>query len=150
MVRVGRIKTLAPMPEGPAPAPVIQRLRVRYTKRGRLRFTRHRDISRAVERAVRRAGIQVAFSAGFTPHPKVSYAGAASTGVASEAEYLEIGLAERCVPEQVRRDLDAALPPGLDVVEVVEATPGAGLADQIEASHWQIELPGVPPDTAAA
>jgi radical SAM-linked protein len=147
MVRVGRIKTLAPMPEGPAPAPVIQRLRVRYTKRGRLRFTSHRDISRAVERAVRRAGIQVAFSAGFTPHPKISYAGAAATGVASEAEYLEIGLVVPCEPDRLRAGLDDALPEGLDVLDVVEARTGT-LADRLEASRWQIRLDGVTPESA--
>jgi radical SAM-linked protein len=147
MVRVGRIKTLAPRPEGPAPAPVIQRLRVRYTKRGRLRFTSHRDISRAVERAVRRAGIQVAFSAGFTPHPKISYAGAAATGVASEAEYLEIGLVVPCEPDRLRAGLDDALPEGLDVLDVVEARTGT-LADRLEASRWQIRLDGVTPESA--
>jgi radical SAM-linked protein len=149
MARVGRIKTLAPKPEGPAPAPVIQRLRVRYTKRGRLRFTSHRDISRAVERAVRRAGIQVAFSAGFTPHPKISYAGAAATGVASEAEYLEIGLVVPCEPDRLRADLDDALPEGLDILDVVEARTGT-LADRLEASHWRIRLDGVTPETAGA
>jgi radical SAM-linked protein len=149
MVRVGRIKTLAPKPEGPAPAPVIQRLRVRYTKRGRLRFTSHRDISRAVERAVRRAGIQVAFSAGFTPHPKISYAGAAATGVASEAEYLEIGLVAPCEPDRLRAGLDDALPEGLDILDVVEARTGT-LADRLEASHWRIRLDGVTPETAGA
>jgi radical SAM-linked protein len=149
MARVGRIKTLAPKPEGPAPAPVIQRLRVRYTKRGRLRFTSHRDISRAVERAVRRAGIQVAFSAGFTPHPKISYAGAAATGVASEAEYLEIGLVVPCEPDRLRAGLDDALPEGLDILDVVEARTGT-LADRLEASHWRIRLDGVTPETADA
>ncbi|GAA0226696.1 TIGR03936 family radical SAM-associated protein [Actinomadura nitritigenes] len=147
------------MPEGPAPAPVIQRLRVRYAKRGRLRFTSHRDISRAVERAVRRAGIPVAFSAGFTPHPKISYAGAAATGVASEAEYLEIGLTETRDPARVQADLDAALPPGLDIVDVVPAGPGragdaqakpAAFADRLEASEWRIRLDGVAQDAAAA
>jgi radical SAM-linked protein len=149
LARVGRIKTLAPMPEGPAPAPVIQRLRVRYAKRGRLRFTSHRDISRAVERAVRRAGIQVAFSAGFTPHPKISYAGAAATGVASEAEYLEIGLVVPCEPDRLRAGLDDALPEGLDILDVVEARTGT-LADRLEASHWRIRLDGVTPETAGA
>ncbi|MEU5992886.1 TIGR03936 family radical SAM-associated protein [Spirillospora sp. NPDC047418] len=146
------------MPEGPAPAPVIQRLRVRYAKRGRLRFTSHRDISRAVERAVRRAGIPVAFSGGFTPHPKISYAGAAATGVASEAEYLEIGLTETCDPARVRADLDAALPPGLDIVDVVPVRAGSGdasakpsaFADRLEASEWRIRLDGVSDDDAAA
>ncbi|GAA4233430.1 TIGR03936 family radical SAM-associated protein [Actinomadura meridiana] len=147
------------MPEGPAPAPVTQRLRVRYAKRGRLRFTSHRDISRAVERAVRRAGIPVAFSGGFTPHPKISYAGAAATGVASEAEYLEIGLTETRDPARVRADLDAALPPGLDIVDVVpvgegragDARPRAGaFADRLEASEWRIRLDGVSSDDATA
>jgi radical SAM-linked protein len=137
------------MPEGPAPAPVTQRLRLRYAKRGRLRFTSHRDISRAVERAVRRAGIPVAFSAGFTPHPKISYAGAAATGVASEAEYLELGLTARCDPDQVRADLDDALPEGLDVLDAVEARTGT-LADRLEASSWLIRLPGVTSDAAEA
>ncbi|XVQ09171.1 TIGR03936 family radical SAM-associated protein [Spirillospora sp. CA-255316] len=133
------------MPEGPAPAPVIQRLRVRYAKRGRLRFTSHRDISRAVERAVRRAGIPVAFSAGFSPHPKISYAGAAATGVASEAEYLEIGLIETRDPARVRADLDAALPDGLDIVDVVAAgrEKTSALADRLEASEWRVRLDGV-------
>jgi hypothetical protein len=119
----------------------VQRLRVRYAKRGRLRFTSHRDISRAVERAVRRAGIPVAYSAGFSPHPKISYAGAAPTGVASEAEYLEIGVTTPCDPEQVRSGLDESLPPGLDVLDVVEAGQG-GLADRLEVSDWEVRLPG--------
>ena len=143
------------MPEGPPPAPVTQRMRVRYAKRGRLRFTSHRDISRAVERAVRRAGIPVAFSGGFTPHPKISYAGAAATGVASEAEYLDIGLTEPRDPARVRADLDAALPAGLDIVDVVPVRadlpgrPGA-FADRLEASEWRIRLDGVSQHDAAA
>jgi radical SAM-linked protein len=128
---------------------VVQRLRVRYAKRGRLRFTSHRDFARAFERALRRAGIPMAYSAGFSPHPKVSYAGAAPTGVASEAEYLEIGLAQAREPETVRAALDQALPPGLDVVEVVEAVPPA-LAERIDASHWRIVLPQVPIEQARA
>jgi radical SAM-linked protein len=112
-----------------------------------LRFTSHRDFARAFERALRRAGVPMGYSAGFSPHPKISYAGAAPTGVASEAEYLEIGLATVCDPDEVRAGLDAALPPGLDVVEVVEAEP-PGLAERLEASRWRIVLPGVA--TAAA
>ncbi len=129
------------VPEGPAPPPVVQRLRLRYAKRGRLRWTSHRDFARALERALRRAGAPMAYSAGFSPHPKISYLGAAPTGVASEAEYVEIGLARRVDPEQLRATLDASLPPGLDVVDCVEATPGS-LADRIDASRWEVRLPG--------
>jgi radical SAM-linked protein len=121
----------------------VQRLRVRYAKRGRLRFTSHRDFSRAFERAVVRARVPVAYSSGFNPHPRISYAGAAPTGASSEAEYLEIALAHQVRPDQVRGELDAALPPGLDVLEVVEAD-GAALADRLEASVWRSRLPGLP------
>ncbi|MBO3752060.1 DUF2344 domain-containing protein [Streptosporangiaceae bacterium NEAU-GS5] len=126
----------------------MQRLRVRYAKRGRLRFTSHRDITRAVERAVRRADIPVAYSAGFSPHPKISYAGAAPTGVASEAEYLEIGVSRACDPLSLRAELDTSLPSGLDVLDVVEARSGS-LADRLEGSMWEVRLPGVEPDAAA-
>jgi radical SAM-linked protein len=85
----------------------------------------------------------MAYSSGYSPHPRISYPNAAPTGAASEAEYLEIGLATVCDPEKVRNALDAALPPGLDIVEIVEAPPGA-LADELTGSHWQVELPGVP------
>ncbi|MGI8628189.1 MAG: TIGR03936 family radical SAM-associated protein [Geodermatophilaceae bacterium] len=132
-------------PEGPPPPPTVQRLRIRYAKRGRLRFVSHRDFARAFERALRRSGVPMAFSAGFSPHPKISYVGAAPTGAASEAEYLEIGLQTECDPEQVRAVLDAALPDGLDILEVLPAGPG-GLPEQIEASDWRIELPGVAPE----
>jgi radical SAM-linked protein len=122
---------------------VVQRLRVRFAKRGRLRFSSHRDFQRAFERALRRSAVPMAYSAGFSPHPKVSYAGAAPTGTASEAEYLEIALAQRCDPERLRAALDASLPPDLDVLEVVEAR-GDSLADRLEASLWEIRLPGLP------
>lgn len=124
--------------------PAVQKLCVRFAKRGRLRFTSHRDFQRAFERALRRADVPMAWSQGFTPHPKVSYAGAAPTGAASEAEYLELAVTRVCDPAEVRAALDAALPPGLDIVEVVEAAPGA-LADRLQASSWAVELPGALP-----
>ncbi|MCW2833942.1 MAG: hypothetical protein JWN68_1895 [Nocardioides sp.] len=123
----------------PQQPPPVQRLRVRYAKRGRLRFTSHRDFSRAFERAVFRARIPMAYSSGFNPHPRISYAGAAPTGSASEAEYLEIALSEVLVPADVHAALDESLPPGLDVLEVAES-PGGSLADRLEASRWQIDV----------
>ena len=129
-------------------APPVQRLRVRYAKRGRLRFTSHRDFSRAFERAVFRARIPMAYSSGFNPHPRISYAGAAPTGSASEAEYLEIALAEVVTPDSVRAALEEALPDGLDILEVVES-PGGSLADRLVASRWTLEV-ATPLDRADA
>src|SRR5262249_24578686 len=114
-----------------------------YAKRGRMRFASHLDIARAVERGVRKAGLPIAYSAGFTPHPKISYAGAAATGVASEAEYLELAFTSPCEPGDVRARLDAALPDGIDVIEVAERGHELPLT-HLEASLWQLTLPGVP------
>ena len=136
-----------PRPTGPAPLPAVQRLVVRYAKRGRMRFASHRDIARAVERGVRRAGLPVAHSAGFSPHPKISYSGGAPTGAVSEAEYLEISLTAALDPESVRARLDAALPDGIDVIEVADLA--VAQAPRLEASEWKVVLPGVAPHDAA-
>lgn len=126
----------------------MQRIRLRYTKRGRLRFTSHRDFQRAFERALRRAEVPMAYSAGFDPATRtVSYANAAPTGTGSEAEYLEIALTEARDPERLRLLLDASLPTGLDVVDAVEART-SGLADRLTASVWELRLDGVEPAEA--
>ncbi len=128
----------------PAP-PTVQRVRLRFAKRGRLRFLSHRDVARSFERAVRRAAVPVAHSHGFSPHPRLSWVGAAPTGAASEAEYVEIGLTRELDPAELAAAIDAALPAGLDVLEAVVAD-GPPLADRIAASRWRIELPGVEPE----
>ena len=127
-------------------APVTtQHLLVRYAKRGKMRFASHLDVARAFERGVRRAGLPIAYSAGFTPHPKISYAGGAPTGVASEAEYLSLTLTSRTEAGAVRERLNAALPDGIDVIAVTEDTGGLP-ASRLTASEWQVALPGLRPD----
>ncbi len=125
----------------------MQRIRLRYTKRGRLRFTSHRDFQRAFERALRRAEVPMAYSAGFTPHPKVSYANAAPTGTASEAEYLEIALATRRDPASLRAELDTCMPTGLDLTDAVEVRT-SDFSDRLQASSWELRLEGVTPQEA--
>ncbi len=145
----------------PAPQkPAVQHLVVRYAKRGKMRFASHRDVARAFERGVRKAGLPIAYSAGFTPHPKISYAGGAPTGAASEAEYLSLALTTRQAETQVCQRLDAALPDGIDVIDVTEdaggdgrppavsgASPMGGFG-RLEASEWRVVLPGVGPAAA--
>lgn len=129
--------------------PPVQRLRIQYAKRGRLRFTSHRDFSRAFERAIARARVPMAYSSGFNPHPRISYANASPTGAASEAEYVEIALAQVLDPAELRLSLDASLPAGLDIVDVVISS-GGSLADRLEASVWDITVTGVDSETLAA
>jgi radical SAM-linked protein len=114
-----------------------------------MRFASHRDVARAMERGVRKAGLPVAYSAGFSPHPRISYSGGAPTGAASEAEYLELAVTSLCEPDDVCRRLDAALPDGIDVIEVVEAAGKSGEA-QLEASEWEVIWPGLPVGAVAS
>lgn len=121
--------------------PVVQRIRLRYSKSDRMRFSSHRDFQRALERAVRRAELPIAWSGGFSPHPRISYANAAPTGAASRAEYVEVGLAQPVDPDRVRVGVTAGLPAGF-TIEEAQVAAGGSLTDGLDASHWQLDLPG--------
>jgi len=125
--------------------PTFQKIRIRYTKLGRLKFSSHRDFQRALERAIRRANIPIAYSAGFSPHPKISYANAAPTGCASEAEYIEIGLVREVDPLEVKEELNKALPEGLQIADAVTAKTSS-MVERLEASLWEIQISQITPE----
>ncbi len=128
------------------------RLRVRYVKRGKVRFTSHRDVARIWERALRRVGLAMAYSRGFSPRPKLSFGLALSTGHESEAEFLELELAdEEGGPadwsmergSDLAERLTGALPTGLDVVAVAPTEKGDSLQQTVTSCTWSIEVDGV-------
>lgn len=119
--------------------PPVQKVRLRYTKRGAARFTSHRDFGRALERALRRAEVPMAYSSGFSPHPRISYANASPTGAASEAEYVELGLSEQCSPERLAEALNEVLPSGFLIADAAEARKES-LGELLQASDWTMVL----------
>jgi len=68
------------------------KVRIRFTKQGKVRWTSHRDVARIWERALRRAGLPVAYTEGFSPRPRLSFGLALPTGYESDAEYLDVDL----------------------------------------------------------
>src|SRR5690606_29749085 len=70
----------------------VVRHRIRYSKMGKIRFLSHRDLARVWERGLRRSGIRVSYSEGFSPRPKLSFGLALSTGYESLGEYLDVDL----------------------------------------------------------
>ncbi len=130
-------------------APVAARYRVHYRKVGQMRFASARDFQRALERAIRRAGVPIASTAGFSPHPRISYTNAVATGVSSLAEYCELALTERVDPERLGEALHEGLPAGFDVVEVLEVA-SDDLVGQLQASLWEFAFPGTDEDQLAA
>jgi len=101
-----------------------QRLRLRFSKRGRMRFISHHDLMRLFERAVRRAGIPVRMTSGFNPHPRISFPLALGVGVESGAEVAEMSLHTWMPAEELKEKLNAALPEGISVESATPIAPG--------------------------
>ncbi len=124
------------------------RLRVRFAKHGKIRFTSHRDVARIWERALRRAGVSVTYSAGFSPRPKISFGFALPTGFSSDAEYLDVEvdpewLSRRGFSQpdlQLVEELSASLPAGMQALAVAELAPGElSLQHAVTSCTWSID-----------
>jgi radical SAM-linked protein len=101
-------------------------VRVRFAKRGKVRFISHRDVARAFERAFRVEQLPLAFTEGFSPRPKVSFGLALSVGHESDAEYLDVELTEPVDPAALAERLTPAVPEGMPVtgaVRLIERAP---------------------------
>jgi len=122
------------------------KLRIRFGKLGKVRWTSHRDVARMWERAFRRTGVALAYTAGFSPRPKISFGLALPTGHESVAEYLDVELADERPQdiEGVVESLSDALPVGVDATGGVILNPGAGsLQEEVTSCTWTIQVPGV-------
>ena len=119
------------------------RVRVRYAKVGKVRFLSHRDLARILERAVRRAGLPVAYSQGFSPRAKLHFGLALSTGYESLAEYVDIDLDEpESAAEEIAGLLQPCLPTGVVVTASRELAPGTpSLQDAVTSSTWEFLIP---------
>lgn len=120
------------------------RLRIRFTKVGKVRFLGHRDLARVWERTLRRAELPVAYSEGFSPRPKLSFGLALSTGYESDGEYLDVDLAATAPDPQLPAlpgRFSALLPEGIDVTAVCEVSRSEpSLQQAVTSCSWLIEV----------
>jgi len=123
------------------------RLRFRFSKVGKIRWTSHRDLARMWERAFRRVELPLAYTAGFSPRPKVSFGLALPTGYESVAEYLDVdldpsrvdGLDVLALPPV----LSAALPDGVDVTAAgIIDDRATSLQHEVTSCDWYVEAAG--------
>ncbi len=109
----------------------MRRLLLKYCKEGDASFLSHREAMRALERALRRSGLPLAFSKGYNPRPRMSFSPALPLGVAAEAEYLEVALCGEVEEPGLEERLNRFMPVGLRVREV------QGLAQTMpKLSRW--------------
>jgi radical SAM-linked protein len=117
------------------------RLRVRFQKLGKVRWTSHRDVARMWERGCRRIQLPLAWTGGFSPRPKLSFGLALPTGAESLAEYLDMELAPDVVVDVdgLAALLSPALPMGVDVTAVAEVDPKApSLQEDVVSCTWRL------------
>ncbi len=126
------------------------RLRIRFSKVGKIRFTSHRDVARMWERALRRSGLPVARSQGFNPRPLLAFGLALPTGAESLAEYLDVSLVPADGSELpadlgvLAAELTAALPEGIDVLALATVPSDAGsLQQEVTSCSWDLEVRNV-------
>jgi radical SAM-linked protein len=126
------------------------RVRIRFSKLGKIRFTSHRDVARIWERALRKAGVQVAYTEGFSPHARLSFGLALPTGHESVAEYLDVEVRDLGgALDDLADRLTGSLPVGIDATAVGMIEPHAvSLQEAVVASSWRITLSGTTVDEA--
>jgi radical SAM-linked protein len=95
----------------------------RFAKGESAKYISHLDLMRALERGMRRARLPLAYSEGFNPRPRVSYASALSVGHTSDAELMALALSEPMDPADMRKALNAALPNGLEILQAWSTPP---------------------------
>ena len=129
-------------------------VRLRYAKVGKVRWTSHRDAARIWERALRRAGLAVAYTEGFSPRPRLHFGLALPTGYESDAELLEVDLAPTAEPVDVGAlpvSLTEALPVGFTVTAAVALVGNEpSLQQDVTSCSWRIELRDVARQQAQA
>ncbi|MDP1821295.1 MAG: TIGR03936 family radical SAM-associated protein [Acidimicrobiales bacterium] len=129
------------------------RQRLRFTKQGKIRFLSHRDLARIWERTLRRAGVAVAYSEGFSPRPRLHFGLALSTGHESLGEYLDIDLAPDGAldPADLPALVNPHLPEGMTAQAVIPVEAGSdSLQQAVTSCGWEIEVVGAGAPAVAA
>lgn len=115
--------------------------RIKYGKKGAVRFISHLDTMRAIKRALQRAQTPVAYSQGFNPRPKLSMGPALQLGCESECEFADIVLTRSIPPQELREDLERAMPEGLYLLDVDRVLPTMPRLSRASSVRYMIELP---------
>ena len=125
----------------------LQRLRLTFAKKDAMRYTSHLDLHRTWERTLRRANLPLAYSQGFSPHPRINLGSALPLGFTSQQEVVDIWLEETLPLDEVRQKLTPALPPGIEVLEMHEVDLRApALQTELLASEYELTFTQAQPD----
>ena len=126
-------------------ATALARYRITFGKTEAMRFTGHLDLHRTWERTFRRAGLPLAYSEGFNPHPKINIGAALPLGCLSRGDLIDAWLERELEPDEVAALLRGAAPPGIEIEAVTRLeTTEPVLQGQIEGAVYEVTLEGFP------
>ena len=118
----------------------MQRLRIRFCRGQEVKFISHLDIMRLWQRALQRAGVTLAYSEGFSPHPRISLAAPLAVGVTSEAELMDIVCNKWVSPHWFTAAVSQQLPPGIEILQVYQiALSQPSLQSQVRYIEYRVE-----------
>ena len=119
----------------------MHRLRVRFKRGAEVKFISHLDIIRLWHRALSRAGIELAYSEGFNPHPRISLAAPLALGVTSEAELMDVVITRYISPQYFTACVSQQLPLGIEIVQVYQIAPTLpSLQSQVRYAEYVVEV----------
>ena len=120
----------------------MAKLRLKITKGNEIRYVSHLDYAGTIERAIRRAKLPAAYSEGFNPHMKMSFASALAVGVTSHAEYLDLELTEEIEPASISARLKPQLPSGVSLKDAHYMNPRSqALMAIVNLATYEILVP---------
>ena len=119
----------------------MQRIRVTFSRGEEVKYLSHLDLMRLWERALRRADIPLAYSQGFSPHPRISIAAPLPIGVTSSSELMDILFNKRFSPYYFIKAVGEQLPNGIDLIGVEQvAMQLPSLQSQVRKAEYCVEL----------
>ncbi|MBI5284491.1 MAG: DUF2344 domain-containing protein [Chloroflexi bacterium] len=119
-----------------------QRLRVTFGRGEAMKYITHLDMMRFWERALRRAGVPIAYSEGFSPHAQLSLAAPLPVGTTSEAELMDVFMAEHVAPRTLIRQVSPQLPPAIEIKSVEEVGLSLpALQADVRFADYEVDLP---------
>jgi radical SAM-linked protein len=119
----------------------MQRIRVKFSRGEEIKFISHLDITRLWERALRRAGVPLTYSQGFSPHPQISLAVPLSVGMTSEAELMDVVCDRPVTPQWFEGAVNQQLPEGIRITQIQPVAPQfPSLQSQVRFAEYRVRV----------
>ena len=119
----------------------MHRLRLKFSRGEQLKFLSHLDLMRLWERALRRAGIELAYSEGFSPHPRLSLAAPLAVGITSVAELMDVFLSRRITDGLFVQKVSPQLPDGIGIMRILPVNIEApSLQSRLRFAEYSVDM----------